>query len=181
MASFSIMSSCNVLLFLTVFFSLHFLLVQSVKFEVGDDNGWVVPSSKNDQTFNQWASKHRFLVGDTIHFKYNKDSVLVVSEEEYDRCRSVHPLFFSNNGDTDFKFDNPDLYYFISGVSGHCERGVKMIIKVLDIENTPPGGTNGTAPVDPNHKSGVALKDGSTSLLVGLQFVMLFFSGFMFS
>ncbi|GAU19028.1 hypothetical protein TSUD_193660 [Trifolium subterraneum] len=67
-------------------------------------------------------------------FKYEKDSVMVVSEEEYEKCKSTRPLFFGNNGDTVFKFEHPGLFYFISGVSGHCTRGQKMIIKVLDIE-----------------------------------------------
>ncbi|PNX89712.1 early nodulin-like protein 1-like [Trifolium pratense] len=59
---------------------------------------------------------------------------MVVSEEEYEKCKSARPLFFGNNGDTVFKFERPGLFYFISGVSGHCTRGQKMIIKVLDIE-----------------------------------------------
>ena len=33
-------------------------------------------------------------------FKYKKDSVLVVTEEEYDKCQPSHPQFFSNNGDS---------------------------------------------------------------------------------
>ncbi|XP_057479145.1 early nodulin-like protein 6 [Actinidia eriantha] len=98
------------------------------EFEVGGDKGWGTPPSKNDQIYNQWASKNRFNVGDILRFKYNKDSILVVTDEEYDKCKSSHPIFFSNNGDTDFKLDRPGLFYFISGVAGHCERGLKMII-----------------------------------------------------
>ncbi|XP_057479146.1 early nodulin-like protein 6 [Actinidia eriantha] len=106
------------------------------EFEVGGDKGWGTPPSKNDQIYNQWASKNRFNVGDILRFKYNKDSVLVVTDEEYDKCKSSHPIF-SNNGDTDFKLDRPGLFYFISGVAGHCERGLKMIIKVLELESPP--------------------------------------------
>ena len=62
---------------------------------------------------------------------------MVVTDEEYDKCKSSYPVFFSNNGDTDFKLDRPGLFYFISGVAGHCERGLKMIIKVLELENPP--------------------------------------------
>lgn len=66
-----------------------------------------------------------------VDFKYEKDSVLLVSESEYKQCNSTHPTFFSNNGSTEFKFDRSGLFYFVSGVSGHCERGQKMIIKVM--------------------------------------------------
>ena len=72
-----------------------------------------------------------------IDFEYDKDSVLAVTEEEYEKCYSSHPGFFSNNGDTVFHVNRAGLFYFISGVSGHCERGQKMIIKVLDAAQPP--------------------------------------------
>ncbi|KAF6141246.1 hypothetical protein GIB67_024330 [Kingdonia uniflora] len=142
-------SSCTsrTLFFIVLFASAQLLLVHSAfEFEVGEDKSWVVPtSSKNEQAYNDWASKQRFQVDDTVHFKYQKDSVLVVTESEYEKCRSAHPLFFSNNGDTVFKFDEPGLFYFISGVAGHCERGQKMIIKVLEPEKAaPPANQNET-------------------------------------
>lgn len=58
----------------------------------------------------------------------------MVSEKEYEKCKSDRPLFFENNGNTTYKFERPGMFYFISGVSGHCTRGQKMVIKVLDIE-----------------------------------------------
>lgn len=84
-----------------------------------------------------------------LGFKYEKDSVMVVSEEEYEKCKSTRPLFFGNNGNTIFKFERPGLFYFISGVSGHCTRGQKLIIKVLDIEPTAPSpqSANENAPI----------------------------------
>ncbi|CAL8159140.1 unnamed protein product [Prunus armeniaca] len=118
----------------------HFqvLFVTCTKFEVGGKNGWEVPKSKNDQQmYNQWASDNRFKVDDTLHFNYTKDSVLVVTKDEYEKCHSAHPIFFSNNGVTVFTLDRPGLFYFISGVSGHCERGQKMIIKVLEPASPP--------------------------------------------
>ncbi|KAF5734086.1 early nodulin-like protein 1 [Tripterygium wilfordii] len=124
---------------------LHFCAATATEFLVGGVNGtWGIPKSRNEQEYNQWASKNRFKVDDTVHFKYKKDSVLVVTEEEYEKCRSSHPLFFSNNDDTVFTLDRPGLFYFISGVDGHCERGQKMIIKVLQIESPPPQPGNDT-------------------------------------
>ncbi|CAL8159136.1 unnamed protein product [Prunus armeniaca] len=73
----------------------------------------------------------------TRDFNYTKDSVLVVTKDEYEKCHSAHPIFFSNNGVTVFTLDRPGLFYFISGVSGHCERGQKMIIKVLEPASPP--------------------------------------------
>ncbi|CAI0380790.1 unnamed protein product [Linum tenue] len=78
--------------------------------------------------------------------------MVVKDEEEYNKCRSSHPLFFSNNGDTSFRLDRPSLFYFISGVTGHCHHGLKMIIKVLD-DNSPPLPPSLPADDPPNHKS----------------------------
>ncbi|ONI17964.1 hypothetical protein PRUPE_3G188300 [Prunus persica] len=62
---------------------------------------------------------------------------MVVTKDEYEKCHSAHPIFFSNNGVTTFTLHRPGLFYFISGVSGHCERGQKMIIKVLEPASPP--------------------------------------------
>ncbi|KAL3644918.1 hypothetical protein CASFOL_010098 [Castilleja foliolosa] len=123
------------LLIISVMISLH--TVMCVEFRVGGDKGWAVPSAKNVQVYDDWASDNRFKVNDTLRFKYDKDSVLVVTEADYEKCRSTHPIFFYNNGDTVFTLDRPGLFYFISGVAGHCQRGVKMIVKVLDSQSPP--------------------------------------------
>ncbi|KAL2248927.1 mavicyanin-like [Sesamum indicum] len=111
--------------------------VKCVELDVGGPYGWATPPAKNDQMYNDWASKNRFQVNDTLRFTYKKDSVMTVAEEEYERCRSSHPVFFSNNGDTVFMLDRPGLFYFISGVSGHCQRGLKMVVKVLEHGSSP--------------------------------------------
>ncbi|XP_021812616.1 early nodulin-like protein 1 [Prunus avium] len=62
---------------------------------------------------------------------------MVMTKDEYEKCHSTHPIFFSNNGVIVFTLDRPGLFYFISGVSRHCERGQKMIIKVLEPASPP--------------------------------------------
>ena len=39
-------------------------------FEVGGDDGWVVPPATDGGMYNQWASKNRFLVGDSVRKIY---------------------------------------------------------------------------------------------------------------
>ncbi|XP_010487783.1 PREDICTED: early nodulin-like protein 1 [Camelina sativa] len=127
-----------------------FSCVSSTEFEVGGEDGWIVPTSKTrGDAFNQWASDNRFQVGDTLRFKYSKDSVLMVSEEEYKKCKATKPQLYSNNEDTVFKLDRPGLFYFISGVSGHCEKGQKMIVKVMETESStespPPSSSSSSS------------------------------------
>ncbi|XP_065864584.1 early nodulin-like protein 5 [Euphorbia lathyris] len=146
--------------FFLLFFSC-IQLVASVDHIVGGENGWTIPK-KDSQFYNLWASNHRFNLNDTLYFKYKKDSVMVVSEDEYKKCKGVHPLFFSNNGDTAFVVDKPGLLYFISGINGHCERGQKMIIKVLEPEPKPESD-------NPANKKNVSFK----TLPISLTFIVL--------
>ncbi|XVF54556.1 hypothetical protein PTKIN_Ptkin05aG0190400 [Pterospermum kingtungense] len=165
------MASLFIKLFL-VSFLIHFYIAICAQYEVNGDDGWIAPKHDN-QIYNKWASNNRFKVDDTIHFKYKKDSVLVVTEEEYDKCQPSHPQFFSNNGDTVFKFDRPGLFYFISGVTGHCQKGQKMIIKVLEVAVPPQSqNQNSTTNTPDNSKNGaveVAAVTSSTLMLLFLS------------
>ncbi|OVA17599.1 Plastocyanin-like [Macleaya cordata] len=166
-------SSKTILLFFVIILcsSLQYFSVSSFEFEVGDTKGWIVPPANDSNIYNKWASEKRFQMDDTIHFKYGKDSVMLVTETEYKQCNSTHPIFFSNNGNTIFKFDRSGFFYFISGVSGHCERGQKMIIKVMAPEDdTPPSGGDNNPPSSSN---AVLIMSSSVSKVV-IQFVLLF-------
>ena len=172
-------------------------------FEVGGDDGWVVPPASDGGRYNQWASKNRFLVGDIVRkrqihshshsfvrsfywinlanaainpsrsppthawsvpradFKYKEDSVMVVTEADYDSCSASHPIFFSNNGDTEVVLDHPGTIYFISGETGHCERGQRMVVKVVGPDAPPP------APPSPPAPTGAAAPVTTSGALAG--------------
>ncbi|OAY29562.1 mavicyanin [Manihot esculenta] len=133
------MSTTKLLLLLfTIFSSLHYFSVSSFEYQVGGKKGWVVPPANDTRIYNDWASENRFQVGDTVRFRYKKDSVLEVTEQEYKKCNSSHPSFFSNTGNTVYKLDHSGPFYFVSGVSGHCQKGQRMIIKVMASEDDNP-------------------------------------------
>ncbi|KAA0061324.1 mavicyanin-like [Cucumis melo var. makuwa] len=161
--------------FFLILLSFHFLPAISTDFLVGDSDGWSVPKPKEADKYNKWASHNRFNVDDTVHFKYEKDSVMMVTEEEYKQCVSPKPLFYENNGDSVVKLDRAGLFYFISGVSGHCQKGQRMIIKVLEPMSPPQPST-----VPPEEKNGAAhskLVSVSSSFLG--MFFMLFIALFL--
>ena len=35
-------------------------------YKVGDERGWVVPSANGTETYNHWAKRNRFQVGDIL-------------------------------------------------------------------------------------------------------------------
>lgn len=62
------MESSKVFLLFFLLSTIQVVFVTCTQFQVGDkSNGWEVPKSKNDQEmYNEWASKKRFKVDDTL-------------------------------------------------------------------------------------------------------------------
>ncbi|KAH6758560.1 early nodulin-like protein 6 [Perilla frutescens var. frutescens] len=118
-------------------------LLQSVyctEFDVGERNGWTVPPENDTDFYNEWASKKRFKLDDTIRFNYKKGSVMEVSKRDYKECNSNRPNFFSNTGNTVYTLDRSGFFFFISGATGHCEKGQRMIVWVVAQDGS--GGTS---------------------------------------
>ncbi|PAN07981.1 hypothetical protein PAHAL_1G377900 [Panicum hallii] len=99
-------------------------------YKVGDERGWAVPSANGTETYNHWAKRNRFQVGDILNFKYANDSVLLVSHDDYKQCSTETPVSRFTGGDTKFTLDGLGPFYFVSGVPGHCEKGQRMIARV---------------------------------------------------
>lgn len=94
-----------------------------------------------------------------------------VTDKEYKKCNSTHPIFFSNTGNTAFRLDHPGPFYFISGASGHCEKGQRMIIKAMYHEESSPSTGD-----DHGHKSSAspaAVLALAVSKLAIVQFLLL--------
>ncbi|KAL0381780.1 UNVERIFIED_CONTAM: Early nodulin-like protein 3 [Sesamum angustifolium] len=95
MASLSTQTRFLLLLVSTIFSSLQLLqCVYCTEFEIGERGGWAVPPGNDTHMYNEWASRKRFKVGDTIRFKYKKDSVMKVNKKDYNECNSTRPEFF---------------------------------------------------------------------------------------
>ncbi|XXG45183.1 hypothetical protein AAC387_Pa02g0334 [Persea americana] len=167
----------KLVLFFTFFSFLHLLSVTSLEFDVGEEKGWAVPPLNDVGFYNEWASKNRFQIGDSVVFKYNNDSVMVVTEDDYDQCNSPHPISFYNNGDTVYEFDRSGAFYFMSGTSGHCVNGQQMIIRVLSPDAPPPPGQD--SPPGPPEPSAAVPRARISSILIASQLVMVFL-GFIF-
>ncbi|XP_027152712.1 stellacyanin [Coffea eugenioides] len=151
MASHSSFSITRTHTLLVLFISsLQLSSVSSFEYQVGDKIGWVVPLANQTKFYNDWASEKRFKVGDTIRFKYRKDSVMEVSETDYKKCTSRRPNFFSNTGNTVFTLDRSGYFYFISGASGYCDKGQRMVVKVMsqdDHNSSPTSSSSASASV----------------------------------
>ncbi|KAK8942847.1 hypothetical protein KSP39_PZI009650 [Platanthera zijinensis] len=104
----------------------------AVVFRVGGKSGWHPPTGHESETFNQWATRNRFHVGDELYFGYEDgDSVLVVDRQHYAACNTTNPIQRFTDGETTFRFDRHGYYYFISGAVGHCRAAQKLIVRVM--------------------------------------------------
>ncbi|GFP96437.1 early nodulin-like protein 2 [Phtheirospermum japonicum] len=132
--------------------SLAAVLVAGFQFQVGGVKGWRTPTGDEPETYNEWAAKNRFHIRDTLYFKYEKDSVLVVNSADYLNCNISNPVSKFEDGKTVFQFNRSGPFYFISGQPGHCKLGQRLIIRVIhpsDVEppvlapSPAPGGDSG--------------------------------------
>ncbi|ERN07039.1 early nodulin-like protein 1 [Amborella trichopoda] len=99
----------------------------------GKDGAWTVPSNSSSGILKQWAESSRFQIGDHLVFKYNKDndSVLQVTENDYNTCITSSPIASYNDGNSVVKLEKSGPHYFISGEKDACEKGEKVIVVVL--------------------------------------------------
>ncbi|CAI9094626.1 OLC1v1030392C1 [Oldenlandia corymbosa var. corymbosa] len=99
-------------------------------------DSWKIPPRPD--YFNKWAQNSRFIIGDTLVWKYDgsKDSVLQVNKRDYVTCNTSSPIAAYRDGDTKVKLNESGPHYFISGAVDHCEYGQKMIVVVLSEEHS---------------------------------------------
>ncbi|KAJ6950169.1 hypothetical protein NC651_003981 [Populus alba x Populus x berolinensis] len=102
----------------------------SNSFDVGGKDGWVTNPS---ESYNHWAERNRFQVNDSLVFKYNNgsDSVLLVTKDDYNSCKTKKPLKTMGSGSSVFQFDKSGPYFFISGNEDNCRKGQKLTVVVL--------------------------------------------------
>ncbi|XVE80550.1 hypothetical protein DITRI_Ditri14bG0149100 [Diplodiscus trichospermus] len=131
MASFSLPKLYKIAMFSLVLISMVMVAVASFQFKVGGERGWTKPTGNESETYNEWATRNRFHVGDSLYFKYNNDSVMVVNHTSYTNCTVSDPIFKFEDGDTVFQFDRYGFFYFISGKHGHCKAGQRLIVRVM--------------------------------------------------
>ncbi|CDP13713.1 unnamed protein product [Coffea canephora] len=145
--------------------SIMAVLVSSFQFQVGGEEGWVKPTGNQTEAYNHWATRHRFHIGDSVYFRYEEDSVLVVSSSDYENCRTSHPISKFDDGNTVFQFERSGLFYFISGQPGHCKSGQRLVIRVMhpSEEVEPPQAAPSPAAPNPNGGGGEDIWDNSNN------------------
>ncbi|KAJ1278003.1 hypothetical protein BS78_04G046800 [Paspalum vaginatum] len=129
----------------------------ATQYKVGGDNGWAVPGA-SAESFNDWAEKTSFQIGDKLLFVYpkDKDSVLLVEPADYNTCNTSSYDKQFDDGSTSVTLDRAGAFFFISGVEANCRANEKLIVMVAGASAPGPapaqqGATpSGGAPVPPS-------------------------------
>ncbi|XP_022735681.1 early nodulin-like protein 1 [Durio zibethinus] len=136
---------------------------------------WGLHNGNNAETYNQWAEKNRFQIGDSLLFIYtpNKDSVLHVTMEDYNNCRVEEPISNYTDGHSVFTLSHSGPFYFISGKQENCQKNEKLVVVVLadrsnrssSIAETNPNSSNTVSSVFIGVAASAAAFVASTFLL----------------
>ncbi|KAL1555609.1 early nodulin-like protein 1 [Salvia divinorum] len=139
---------CASTLMLLLVFLFGFIVTSSLAhnhvYHVGEHDGWtLLPSGE----YNNWAQRHRFQVNDDLVFKYQKgnDSVLVVGEDDYNKCNKKNPIHTLTDGYSKVKLKQAGPFFFISGHGQRCEKGQKLTTVVLS-DHQPRHSASSAAP-----------------------------------
>ncbi|CAI9265103.1 unnamed protein product [Lactuca saligna] len=157
------MASQKSLCFLVALFISFICSSQAVTLEVGDDDGWTLNPVED---YNAWSGRLRFLVNDTLYFKYEDatDSVLVVDKDDYDNCNVDNAIEKLDGGESYFKLEQPGPHYFITGNKSNCDQGQKIIVAVLHIRTqSPPSPLRASSPLPPAPASPVTVTPPSAT------------------
>ncbi|KAJ7544004.1 hypothetical protein O6H91_09G061300 [Diphasiastrum complanatum] len=117
------------------------------EFIVGGRAGWQARSVD----YAQWSARNAYRPGDSLVFPYDQgaQSVMRVSQEDFYKCRTNNPIEHYVDGNTIVRLDR-DNYYFISGIPGHCNAGMKLEVVLAGVlAGGTPSATPSSGPAVP--------------------------------
>ncbi|XP_060200343.1 mavicyanin-like [Lycium barbarum] len=111
-------------------------------YQVGESAGWTF-----NYNYDTWAFFKNFQVGDTLVFNYKPQlhNVRQVDINDYSSCTDNNPIASYNSGSDSVTLETPGEYYFLSGVPGDCNAGLKFHLNIAAATTTTP-----TTPVTPS-------------------------------
>ncbi|KAH7278693.1 hypothetical protein KP509_38G052700 [Ceratopteris richardii] len=154
-------------------------MVEGTQYTVGGNSGWSLGVD-----YANWASSITFKTGDSLVFSYSDiHTVVQVDEADYSSCNSANAIATGTGGNSVFKLDKDQTYYFMCGVASHCAEGMKLAVTVTAASSSPSTGTvapptSKTPPStinSPAPSSAVSLLPWEGSSILALVFTCLFY------
>ncbi|GLU12815.1 hypothetical protein SLE2022_294740 [Rubroshorea leprosula] len=107
--------------------SLHMLPAKGATHLVGDTDGWAPSISSTN-----WTDSKKFHVGDILVFQYQMDlhNVMQVNSTAYKDCTKDGYIRLFTTGNDSLILSEVGNFWYICGVTDHCEKGQKLGIIV---------------------------------------------------
>ncbi|OUZ99590.1 Plastocyanin-like [Macleaya cordata] len=101
-------------------------------YTVGDAEGWTMGVD-----YSTWASGKTFVVGDTLVFTYGGGhTVDEVSATDYASCTMGNSISSDSTGAIAVALKTSGTHYFVCGMMGHCDGGMKLAVTVDETTET---------------------------------------------
>ncbi|KAH7292355.1 hypothetical protein KP509_29G064100 [Ceratopteris richardii] len=99
-------------------------------YPVGGNGMWMLGSKVS---YNKWAASKIFRQNDQLLFSLNPTfhNLMLVSAAEYFSCSPRKPIAIYRKGKISLNLAKRGTYFFICGIPGHCQAGMKMAVKVF--------------------------------------------------
>ncbi|KAF8712828.1 hypothetical protein HU200_028601 [Digitaria exilis] len=91
--------------------------------------------------YAQWVKTKTFHPGDKITFTYSAElhDVVEVSRAGYEGCSSANNISASRTGNDVVALTAVGARYFLCGLTGHCDSGMKIRVDVVAAASAAPG------------------------------------------
>ncbi|KAM0943840.1 putative Phytocyanin domain, cupredoxin [Dioscorea sansibarensis] len=111
-------------------------MAAATQFRVGGLKGWTVPTD-DAGFYSKWAESNRFQIGDSLLFVYpqGQDTVLHVSQEDYNTCDTSSFIDEFKDGNTVFTLNSSGPFYFVSGNQENCLKNESLVVVVMAERN----------------------------------------------
>ncbi|XP_044984313.1 basic blue protein-like [Hordeum vulgare subsp. vulgare] len=101
----------------------------AASYTVGDGSGWDIGID-----YHAWASGKKFRVGDTLEFLYSlgeaEHNVVLVDAQSFAACTVPSNAPTLTTGDDTVSLTQAGQWFFICGIEGHCQDGMKLAVNV---------------------------------------------------
>ncbi|CAM0905112.1 unnamed protein product [Alopecurus aequalis] len=124
-------------------------LATAVDYTVGGNGAKWDASGTN---YDAWSATQKFTTKDSLVFNYvASHNVMEVSKADYDACSpsTSKTLARDSAGKTTIKLTTAGKHYFICGVPGHCDAGMKLVVNVVAASTATPAKPRGQRSVAP--------------------------------
>ncbi|WVZ95172.1 hypothetical protein U9M48_040969 [Paspalum notatum var. saurae] len=118
--------------------------------------------------YAEWVKARTFHPGDKITFTYSPElhDVVEVTRAGYDACSSANNISASRTGNDVVPLTAVGTRYFLCGLTGHCDSGMKIRVDVVAAAAPGPGPAAAAAPTSSTAAAVVVAAAGAALLLL---------------